>query len=225
MLTIVEEVEGVLNSHPLTYVYSEDTDEPLAPSHLLLGRRSLSKPKVSEDIHVANNAEELTRRATYLKTLFWQRWKSDYLLELRENHCYTCKKSSSSSPAVQLGDVVCVKEDNMKRNMWKLEKVEELIVGKDSVVRGAVVRISRSGKPSVLLRRPLQLLYPLEVQSQMKNTLSDTDVKFVGDAEVDKFIADSKEGLQESDVVPRKRRVAAVEGELRRRFNEEDELD
>ena len=97
---------------------------------------------------------------------------------------YTCKKSSSSSPAVQLGNVVCVKEDNMKGNMWKLGKVEELIVGKDSVVRGAVVRISRSGKPSVLLRRPLQLLYPLGVQSQMKDTLSDADVKFVGDTEV-----------------------------------------
>ena len=70
---------------------------------------------------------------------FWQRWKSDYLSELREHPCYTCKKSSSSSPAVQLGDVVCVKEDNTKRNMWKLGKVEELIFGKDSVVRGAVI--------------------------------------------------------------------------------------
>ena len=153
------------------------------------------KPEVSEDIYVANDAEELTRRATYLKTLlqrFWQRWKSDYLSELREHHRYTCKKSSSpavqfkcssSSPAVQLGDLVFLKEDNMKRNRWKLGKVEELIVSKDSVVRGAVIRISRSGNPSVLLRRPLQLLYPLEVQSQMKNTLSDADVKFVGDTE------------------------------------------
>ena len=59
----------------------------------------------------------------------------------------------------------------------------------------------------------------------MKNMLSDADVKFVGDTEVDKFIVNSKEGLQQPDVVPRKRRVAAVEGELRRRFNEEDELD
>ena len=176
MLTILVKVEGVLNSCPLTYVYSEDTDEPLTPSHLLLGRRLLSKPEVTEDIYAANDAEELTRRASYLKTLlqrFCQRLKSDYLSELREHHRYTCKKSSSSSPAVQLEDVVCVKEDNMKRNMWKLGKVKELIVGKDSVVREAVVRISRSGKPSVLLRRPLQLLYPLEVQSQMKNTPSD----------------------------------------------------
>ena len=110
---------------------------------------------MSEDINAADGAEELTRRATYLKTLlqqFWQRWKSDYLSELREHHRSTCKKSSSSSSAVHLGDVVCVKEDNMKRNMWKLGKVEELVAGKDSVVRGPVVRVSRSGKPSVLLR-------------------------------------------------------------------------
>ena len=78
--------------------------------------------------------------------------------------------------------------------MWKLGKVEELTVGKDSVVRGIVVRVSRSGKPSELLRQSVQLLYPLEVQSQTKNTLSDVDVKFVGDTEVDKFITDSKEG-------------------------------
>ena len=71
----------------------------------------------------------------------------------------------------------------------------------------------------------MQLLYPLEVQLQMKNPLSDTDVKFVGDTDVDKFIADSKEELQQPDVVPRKRHVAAVGGELRRRSNEEDELD
>ena len=59
----------------------------------------------------------------------------------------------------------------------------------------------------------------------MKNALSDADVKVVGDTEVDKFIEDSKKGLQQPDVVPRKKRTAAMEGELRRRLNEEDELD
>ena len=84
MLTILVEVEGVLNSHPLTYVFSEDTDEPLTTSHLLLGRRLLRKPEVSEDINADNDAEELTRRAIYLKMLLqrlWQRWKSLYLQE------------------------------------------------------------------------------------------------------------------------------------------------
>ena len=50
-------------------------------------------------------------------------------------------------------------------------------------------------------------------------------MKFVGDKEVDKFITDPKKGFQQPDVVPRKRHVAAVEEELRRKLNEQDELD
>ena len=71
-------------------------------------------------MYVANDPEELTRHATYLKTLlqrFWQRWKSDYLSGLREHHRYTCKKSSSSSPAVQLRDVVYVSRKNLNLNL------------------------------------------------------------------------------------------------------------
>ena len=37
-MTSLIEVEGVLNSRPLTYVYDE-IDEPLTPSHLIMGRR------------------------------------------------------------------------------------------------------------------------------------------------------------------------------------------
>ena len=44
LLTAVIEVEGVLNSRPLSYVSVDDLDEPLTPSHLLSGRRILSLP-------------------------------------------------------------------------------------------------------------------------------------------------------------------------------------
>lgn len=36
LLTLVTEVEAVLNSRPLTYVTAEDVEEPLTPSHLLV---------------------------------------------------------------------------------------------------------------------------------------------------------------------------------------------
>ena len=38
LCTVVVEVEAVLNSRPLTYVSTEDDEEPLTPSHLLTGR-------------------------------------------------------------------------------------------------------------------------------------------------------------------------------------------
>ena len=47
LLTVLVEVECVLNSRPLTYVYNEEAEEPLTPSHLLLGHRLLSKSAVT----------------------------------------------------------------------------------------------------------------------------------------------------------------------------------
>ena len=37
LLTLLIQIEGVMNSCPLTYLY-EDNDEPLTPSHLVLGK-------------------------------------------------------------------------------------------------------------------------------------------------------------------------------------------
>ena len=37
LLTVLMEVEMVLNFRPLTYVSADDFEEPLTPSHLLIG--------------------------------------------------------------------------------------------------------------------------------------------------------------------------------------------
>ena len=44
LLTILVDVEGVINSRPLTYMAADDLDEPLTPSHFLYGRRILTLP-------------------------------------------------------------------------------------------------------------------------------------------------------------------------------------
>ena len=44
MHTAFVEIEAIINSRPLSYVSSDDTEEPLTPSHLLVGRRILSLP-------------------------------------------------------------------------------------------------------------------------------------------------------------------------------------
>jgi hypothetical protein len=89
LLTLVTEVEAVLNSRPLTYVSSEDATELLTQSHLLVGYRILTLPDLTIPDDSDYTPENITRRMSHLsKTLgrFWKRWKREYLLELREFH-------------------------------------------------------------------------------------------------------------------------------------------
>ena len=44
LVTTVTEVKAVINSRPLSYISSDNMDEPLTPAHLLVGRRLLSLP-------------------------------------------------------------------------------------------------------------------------------------------------------------------------------------
>ena len=66
LLTLVTEVEAVLNSRPLTYVSSEDIEEPLTPSHLL-GGFTLPDPSIPDDQDYS--PEGLTRRMSHLSCI------------------------------------------------------------------------------------------------------------------------------------------------------------
>ena len=66
--TLVVEIEAVLNSRPLTYVASEDIEEPLTPSHRLVGYRilTLPDPPITEEDDSGDSPDGLTRRASHL---------------------------------------------------------------------------------------------------------------------------------------------------------------
>ena len=63
------------------------------------------------------------------------------------------------------GDVVLLKEDGTARCLWRLAEVRELIPSRDGtvLVRAAKIQVLSADKQIVMLRRPIQLLIPLEV--------------------------------------------------------------
>ena len=99
------------------------------------------------------------------KTLdpLWKRWRQEYLLELRESHRYHHGHSNPSQVAV--GDVVIVHSANRPIAFWRLGCVQEVLVGRDEKRRGAVLKVAGPGRQAKLLHCPLQLLYPLEINS------------------------------------------------------------
>jgi len=152
------EVEGILNSRPLTYVY-EDFEEPLTPASLCIGRRLLTPTPRFQ------GSTELSRRQKHLDLIlkhFWSCWRNEYLSELREHHH---GKTSTQSRVIRQGDVVGIHDNCLPRQRWKLGTVQELIHGRDGLVRAAIVRVLSKGVTTEI-KRPVQRLYPVEVSCE-----------------------------------------------------------
>lgn len=216
LMTVTVEVEMILNSRPLSYVSSQEVDEPLTPSHLLHGRRLLSLPdhRTTGDLSdpdVELSPTDLSKRANHLSNVmnhFWHRWKNEYLIDLRDSHRHSGKSSNSTPIAV--GDIVVVHDEERPRGFWRLARVQDLITGADGLVRGATIRVKSKNRRSSTLRRPIQLLYPLEIRSEDESVASDDH----GGPAVNHAAEDFQQPIQ-----PRRnpRRAAAVESERRRR--------
>ncbi len=168
LLTALIEIEAVINSRPLSYVSSTDCEEPLTPSHLIVGRRLLSLPDHlgcasepgDEDFEV--DANQLTKRVKHMAAVlnhFWKRWRSEYLNELRESHRHSSKKGVGRPP-MSRGDIVIVHDDALPRGLWKTGRIEEVLT-----MGYRELRVASRERQHTLLRRPLQLLYPLEISS------------------------------------------------------------
>ena len=95
------------------------------------------------------------------KAAVWKRWSQEYLRSLRERH-RNLLGAKGAVPVV--GDVVILKTDEKSRGKWPLGTIEELIVGKDGVVRAAKVRTRKNQ-----LERAIQHLFPLELSCDRKS--------------------------------------------------------
>ena len=96
LMTVLTEVEMVLNSRPLTYIDEDEQSQTLTPSHLFHGRRLLDvevkgyeedEDKTKEEFQL-DRGQALRRMKHVDNTLnhFWGRWLHEYLVDLRELH-------------------------------------------------------------------------------------------------------------------------------------------
>ena len=207
LLTVLFEVENVLNNRPLCFVYDDDKSEVLTPNCLLYGRNLLTCNKVVEEVELNENVDLWERKCTVQKVLeeFWLVWHREYLDGLREQ---SCKSLGRGATEIKVGDVVVIGEDVVPRHRWRLGIVVELLKSSDGCVRGAKVKV---GKTRNIIKRPVNRLYPTEVRSKELLFENMQNVK-----------AKDKKNVSEDNAqrVTRSKRDAAVAGELRRRLND-----
>ena len=125
LYTLVVEIEGTLNNRPLTYLSADEFKKALTPNHLICGRRLEQLP----DLNIKHCMEEdlspdnLNRRQQYLAKLlhhWWNRWKHEYSVDLRETH--NLSSSHRGEPCIKEGDIVTIHQDkNAQRILetWK----------------------------------------------------------------------------------------------------------
>ncbi|GFR10997.1 integrase catalytic domain-containing protein [Trichonephila clavata] len=161
LTTLLAEIENIVNLRPLTYVSDDKDDpEPLTPAHFLyFGRKDFDYPmQFTEPFDKTISKETLRRRKLYqtvpLRQL-WTRWKEQYLLQLRTAHKF---KVPNVRENLKSGDVVLVEGTTKSKLLCQLGKTQEVLLGRDNNVRACIVKT-----PQGVFRRPIQILYPLEL--------------------------------------------------------------
>ena len=167
--TVLVQIENMMNTRPLTYLSEENYDEHITPSHLIYGRNINRRNIVNDNDNVITLDKTLIKtrikHVTAVSNHFWNRFCKEYLL-LREKHRYR-KNNTKEKLELKINDVVLIQDDKItSRNNWRRGKVEELIVSRDSKIRGAVLCVYNKKKD--LLRKPVQKLIPFQIMNCVK---------------------------------------------------------
>jgi len=182
--TLVTEVEGILNSRPLTYLSDDLTKiNILRPIDFISPTVYLSLPIEENQESNYSHLDSVQKVELYwkksLQTLdhFWNLWYTEYLSCLRERTQLQHKHKRLEAKCEPVPDeIVLIKEDNNFRGFWKLGRIVELNEGKDGNIRSAEVKLPNNN----ILKKPINSLYPLEIndthQTQKQSTVVNTIV-------------------------------------------------
>lgn len=156
LLTVLIEVEGILNSKPLGYTTSDIADpDPITPNLLLMGRRDASLPQA-----VYGSSDLIGRRrwkhSQVLADHFWIQFTRNYLPNLHQR-----RKWCTPTLDLTTDQVVMVIDPQLPRARWPIGQVTKVIPSDDGRIRAAEVDIK-----GTTYIRPVVKLIPLPEMPQ-----------------------------------------------------------
>ncbi|GBO26086.1 hypothetical protein AVEN_46711-1 [Araneus ventricosus] len=155
ILTIISQIEGILNSRSLTSLSCDPTDlSVLTEGHFLIGRpvTSVVEPEI---IDTPDNRLSRWEKTTKVVQFIWKRWHRDYLNHLQQRSKWQFEKND-----LKIGSLVLLKEDNLPPCKWVIGRVKDVIPGSDGKIRVANVQ-TQSG----LYRRGISKICVLPMNS------------------------------------------------------------
>ncbi|XP_061829090.1 uncharacterized protein [Nerophis lumbriciformis] len=146
LTTLMAEVAAIINARPLIPV-STDPDDPLilTPATLLTQKVSIPSAPVGDWIKDLHKSQ--WRQVQHLAQTFWSRWKKQYLASLQPR-----RKWMASTPDLQLGSIVLLKDNQLARNEWPLGLITQVFPSKDGKVRQVEIKVYRKDGTKLFLR-------------------------------------------------------------------------
>ncbi|GFT71679.1 uncharacterized protein TNCV_4689721 [Trichonephila clavipes] len=152
-VTLVTQVEAVLNSRPLTKISSDPNDFIFTLAHFLVGTSltALPEPDLPNTPINRLNRWQLVQKLT---ETFWKKWSNDYLNRLQSR----VKWQRGEQPFKE-NELVLVKDEEfskiLNRNLTKIIKVHP---GKDNIVRVVTLKTNKG-----TYQRPVNKLVKLPI--------------------------------------------------------------
>ncbi|XP_039436949.1 uncharacterized protein LOC120418570 [Culex pipiens pallens] len=167
--TLLVQVEGCLNSRPITPMSDDPSDlEPLTPAHFLVGSSLKALPDRDFTNLPANRLNHY-QQIQQKQQLFWNRWKREYLSQLQAR-----TKRWRSPVQIEVGKLVVIVDDNLPPTRWKLARISEVHPGADGVVR--VVTLKTATK---LIKRPVEKICLLPLDEEEHNANKSKMLRFL----------------------------------------------
>lgn len=153
LLTVLTQIETILNSRPLCVLTEDPHPEPLTPAHFIMASPLTYLPSAN----ISEESKSLRHRKQLLDQMvhsYWKRWRLEYLNSLQAR-----EKWLKDTDNVKPGTVVLIHQDDVPPLRWPLGTIQEVYPGKDGRVRVALVKTATS-----TFKRPIVKLCPLPSQ-------------------------------------------------------------
>ena len=136
LTTIVAATEAVLNSRPFTSANSLPIDGVviITPGYFLIGR-PLQDPPPKKELADRPSLLRRWKLINHFTQDLWSRWCKTYLQNLQARH-----KWVRSTPCLQVGDMVLLKDSSFQTQQWPMAKVVRTLPGDDGLVRVVELR-------------------------------------------------------------------------------------
>ena len=132
---------------------------------MLFGRELLySSNTTSTAVRNLTVLSSTTDKINRISNHFWDRWRHEYVVNLRETQ--RTSKLNIDSLKINVNDIVLVFYEKVPRHFWRIAIVTRVLPSRDSEIRGPIVRIE---KTNTILKRPVNKLFAVE------NTYHDTN--------------------------------------------------